>query len=46
VTLSPADGSAYGNGKVEVRYSATLTGEYTTAKPAEGPCFIRLFLVK
>ena len=46
LTLSPADGSAYGNGKVEVRYSATLTGEYTTEKPAGTQCFIKLYLVK
>ena len=46
LTLSPADGSAYGNGKVEVRYSTELSGTYTTAKPSENNCFMRLFLVK
>ena len=46
VTLSPADGSAYGNGKVDVRYSETPGGEYTTEKPKGGSCFIKLYLVK
>ena len=47
VTVTPADDSAYGNGRVDVRYSATPDGEYTTVKPVGGSrCFIKLFLVK
>ena len=46
VTLSPADGSVYGNGHVEARYSETPDGEYTTEKTKGNSCFIRLFLVK
>ena len=46
IVITPSDGSVYGNGSVEVRYSATIGGEYTTVKPAGGQCFIKLYLVK
>ena len=46
VTIEPADGEAYGNGQVEVRYSSTIGGEYTTTEPAGGTCFIKIYLVK
>ena len=46
ISITPADGNAYGNGSVEVRYSSTLGGEYTTTKPVGNQCFIKVFLVR
>ena len=46
ISIEPADGDSYGNGYVEIRYSADIGGEYMTAKPLGNTCFIRLFLVK
>ena len=46
VVVTPADASGYGNGHVEVRYSSTIGGEYSTEKPDGSSCFIKLFLVK
>ena len=46
ISITPADGDAYGNGSVEVRYSSTLGGEYTTTKPVGNQCFIKVFLVR
>ncbi|MBQ3748709.1 MAG: InlB B-repeat-containing protein [Kiritimatiellae bacterium] len=46
ISITPADGDAYGNGSVEVRYSSTPGGEYTTTKPSGAACFIKIYLVK
>ncbi len=46
VTLTPADGSDYGNGYIEVRSCETLDGTYTADEKTGTRLFFRLYLVK
>ena len=46
-SIDPADGDAFGNGTVELRYSDTPKGPFSSERPAEsGKLFIRLYLVR
>ena len=46
VTITPEDGSDYGNGHVEVRSSVTVDGEYTTGEKSGGTVFFKIHLVR
>ena len=46
-SIDPADGDAFGNGTVELRYADTPKGPFSAERPAEsGKLFIRLYLVR
>lgn len=47
IVIAPADGSAYGNGTVELRYAETPTGPFSADRPEKPErLFIRIYLVK
>ena len=47
ISITPADGDAFGNGTVELRYADTPKGPFSSERPAEsGKLFIRLYLVR
>jgi len=47
IFVEPADGSEYGNGFVEARYSASPSGEFLPERPnTAGALFMRIYLVK